>query len=245
MYKYLPFDWSAQIFLYNDTKDTGTILGYNSSDITTIYTQNLTWIRVDFNDSAAEVEMTMYGENRALFAEGGLQMRVSDFDSGFDFDFIKSTTTTTNERIFLFSTQLKCYGHEDHDVDFPHLLHSTNVTQIDFEFIDLNSRNHSFPSTRLAAEFVLVADENKSKPFQVSERKTLDDEHTPGIFKLIDITSPESFLGSRGNNFAYVFYSTFLSLSIFYSVLFFLFSFPSSSPYSRAKIQVVLLNFSR
>lgn len=110
-----------------------------------------------------------------------------------DFDLLQSILMQ-----FPFFTQLKCFGNEDHDIDFPHLLHSTNVTQIDFEFMDLISSNHSFPSTRLAAEFVLVADESKKQPFQVSERKRLDDEHTPGIFKLIDITSPESFLGSRG-----------------------------------------------
>lgn len=67
--------------------------------------------------------------------------------------------------------------------------------------MDLINSNHSFPSTRLAAEFILIADESKKQPFILSERKTLDDEHTPGIFKLIDITSPESFLGSRGKQF--------------------------------------------
>lgn len=125
-------------------------------------------------------------------------------------------------------TQLKCFGHEDHDIDFPHLLHSTNVTQIDIEFVDLYNSNYSRPSTRLAAEFILVADESKNQPFQVSERKTLDDEHTPGIFKLIDITSPESFLGSRGT------WSYYTKLSM---------SSPFSSPAERWRATAMAITF--
>lgn len=53
---------------------------------------------------------------------------------------------------------------------------------------------------RVAAEFVLIANESTTKiPFKVSERKTIDDEHTPGIFKLMDIISPDGVNGTRGN----------------------------------------------
>lgn len=82
-------------------------------------------------------------------------------------------------------------------MDIPHLLHSINVTQIDIEFVNLTA-NASFDSPRVAAEFVLVANETSTRPFTISERKTVDDEHTPGTFKLIDVVSPDGVNGTQG-----------------------------------------------
>lgn len=78
-------------------------------------------------------------------------------------------------------------------------MHSDNVTQVDMEFFEL-ATNKSFPQPRLAAEVVFMVDEKSTgnQTFKISKRKTLDDEHTPGIFELIDISSPESFMASRG-----------------------------------------------
>lgn len=105
--------------------------------------------------------------------------------------------------LLLFS-QFKCFAEEDHDIDFPHLLHSVNATQVDIEFVKLTSKPSS-PSTlphiehpRIAAEFLLMANESNQKSFTVSTRKTLDDEHTPGIFELIDIISPNSLMAAKG-----------------------------------------------
>lgn len=92
--------------------------------------------------------------------------------------------------------QLKCYGEEDHDTDIPHLLHSINVTQVDIEFVDLSS-NKTFESTRVAAEFVLVASQSPKNPFNVTKRKTVDDEHTPGTFTLVDIVTPGENQGTK------------------------------------------------
>lgn len=100
---------------------------------------------------------------------------------------------------FVVFFQLKCFGVRDHDVDFPHLLHSENMTQLDF-VMDALRVNESWPGARFAAEMVLVASENKSnKPgFVMQKRKSLDDEHTPGIFELIEIASPNSYVGGDG-----------------------------------------------
>lgn len=78
-------------------------------------------------------------------------------------------------------------------------MHSENVTQVDMEFFQL-ATNSSFQKPRLAAEVILIVDEANigNQTFKISKRKTLDDEHTPGIFELIDISSPESFMASRG-----------------------------------------------
>lgn len=100
-------------------------------------------------------------------------------------------------RILFFLTQLKCYGEEDHDSDIPHLLHSINVTQVDMEFINLSS-NKTFESPRIGAEFILLATESTNNPFTITKRKTVDDEHTPGTFTLIDIISPDARNGTQG-----------------------------------------------
>lgn len=92
---------------------------------------------------------------------------------------------------------MKSYGDEDHDTVTPHLLHSINVTQIDMEFIDL-AWNSAFASPRIAAEFALIASESPKKPYKITKRKTADDEHTPGIFTLIDVISPEDGNGTQG-----------------------------------------------
>lgn len=105
---------------------------------------------------------------------------------------------------FLAYLQFKCFGDQNHDTEFPHLLHSVNVTQVDIEFVKIAVANVQKP--RIAIEFVYVADEadhelghkHGQRTFTISTRKTLDDEHTPGIFELIDIISPESLIASRG-----------------------------------------------
>lgn len=92
---------------------------------------------------------------------------------------------------------MKCYAEEDHDIDVPHLLHSINVTQVDIEFINLSS-NASFESPRIAGEFVLVASESPKNPFTINKKKTIDDEHTPGTFTLVEIVTPNGLNGTQG-----------------------------------------------
>lgn len=72
------------------------------------------------------------------------------------------------------------------------------MTQVDLELIDLAS-NRTFHALRVAAEFVMIASESPKNNFNVKERKTVDDEHTPGTFKLVDILSPDGENGTQGN----------------------------------------------
>lgn len=65
------------------------------------------------------------------------------------------------------------------------------------EFVDL-SWNSTFASPRIAGEFALVASESPKKPYKISKRKTVDDEHTPGIFTLVDVISPDGGNGTQG-----------------------------------------------
>lgn len=69
------------------------------------------------------------------------------------------------------------------------------------EFVDL-SWNSTYSSPRIAAEFALVASESPKKPFKITKRKTVDDEHTPGIFTLVDVISPDA--GDNGTQGSYL-----------------------------------------
>lgn len=113
-------------------------------------------------------------------------------------------------------TQMKFFGSEDHDTDIPHLLHSVNVTQMDIEFVNLTVANASIGSPRIAMEMALIANETTTRPFTISERKTLNDEHTPATFKLIDIVSPDGTNGTQGE---------FLSRLHVYCITYYIFVF--------------------
>lgn len=94
---------------------------------------------------------------------------------------------------------MKCFASVDHGGDFPHLLHSENSTQFDLVFDGLRV-NSSFKNARFAVEFVVVSDETKSmnQSFTIHSKKSLDDEHTPGIFEIVEIASPKSFMANEG-----------------------------------------------
>ena len=101
--------------------------------------------------------------------------------------------------------QLKCFDNQDHDIAFPHLVHSENSTQFDLVFDGLKV-NSTFNAPRFAAELVFISSEERASSnddtqhrFNIHEKRSLDDEHTPGIFELIEIASPQSYTASRGN----------------------------------------------
>lgn len=72
------------------------------------------------------------------------------------------------------------------------------MTQVDLELIDLTP-NATISDLRVAAEFVMVTSESPKGSFAIKERKTVDDEHTPGTFRLVDIVSPDGDNGTQGD----------------------------------------------
>lgn len=96
--------------------------------------------------------------------------------------------------------QLKCFSLRAHDVDFPHLLLSENATQFDMVMENIRFDAKRFPQGRMAAEVLLTAEEPTldRQSFDIYKKKSLDDEHTPGIFEVVEIASPESYKAARG-----------------------------------------------
>lgn len=71
------------------------------------------------------------------------------------------------------------------------MLHSENTTQIDLS-IDNFETNKTFTNSRFAIELLFVSDGEPDIVIPVNVKKTINDEHTPGIFKLVEINSPKN-----------------------------------------------------
>ncbi|GAB0092780.1 glycosylated lysosomal membrane protein [Sergentomyia squamirostris] len=101
-----------------------------------------------------------------------------------------------------FELSLATFATPDHGPMTPHLMHTENSTQIDL-ILDSVHTNETFPQPRFAIEVVLVAMEPRKDNYTVVVRKSLDDEFTPGIFKIINVASPASLNASSGGYLQY------------------------------------------
>lgn len=94
---------------------------------------------------------------------------------------------------------LHTYGDKGHAWHFPHLLHNSNSSQVDVVFDKFKTKK-SFTGPRMAIEYVFISKEDpqiNGTKFDVIRRKTLDDEHTPGIFELDTLLTPKTFIEYR------------------------------------------------
>ncbi|KOC69813.1 Lysosomal protein NCU-G1 [Habropoda laboriosa] len=71
----------------------------------------------------------------------------------------------------------------------PYMLHTENSTQVDI-ILDNIETNKSFNRSRFAIELLVVGGGNPNIPMLVNPKKTVDDEHTPGIFEVIEARTP-------------------------------------------------------
>lgn len=63
------------------------------------------------------------------------------------------------------------------------MLHTENSTQVDI-ILDHIQTNETFSNSRFAIELLAVGGGNPDVPMLVDPKKSLDDEHTPGIFEV-------------------------------------------------------------
>ncbi|XP_017755803.1 PREDICTED: glycosylated lysosomal membrane protein A-like [Eufriesea mexicana] len=77
----------------------------------------------------------------------------------------------------------------DHSEAMPHMLHTENSTQVDI-ILDNIQTNKSFTNSRFAIELLVVGEGNPDIPMFINPKKSLDDEHTPGIFEVVEVRTP-------------------------------------------------------
>ncbi|KAJ8718296.1 hypothetical protein PYW08_002533 [Mythimna loreyi] len=86
---------------------------------------------------------------------------------------------------------------KDYAIDLPHLIHTANSTLVDVSLINLTT-SEDYNASRFAIHFVMVSTDPKSDTMTYSMRKSLDDEHTPGVFEIFEIKTPKSSRSDDG-----------------------------------------------
>lgn len=76
---------------------------------------------------------------------------------------------------------MRAFGGESHGETLPHLLHSGNASQVD---VTLDHLATKYKSSRFGLHLISVNTEQPAdnKTVDIKSRKTMDDEHAPGIF---------------------------------------------------------------
>lgn len=77
----------------------------------------------------------------------------------------------------------------DHSEVMPHMLHTENSTQIDIILQNIET-NKTFTNSRFAIELLVAGEGNPDIPMFINPKKSLDDEHTPGIFEVVEVRTP-------------------------------------------------------
>ncbi|KAM3958368.1 glycosylated lysosomal membrane protein A [Aphomia sociella] len=86
---------------------------------------------------------------------------------------------------------------KDYAVDLPHLIHTANSTLIDINLVNLTCSD-DYNASRFALHYLLVSTDKSNDTMNYTERKSLDDEHTPGVFEIVEIRTPAALNGRAG-----------------------------------------------
>ncbi|XP_041980924.1 glycosylated lysosomal membrane protein-like [Aricia agestis] len=71
--------------------------------------------------------------------------------------------------------------------ELPRLVHTANSSLVDIRLARLPT---SYPAARYALRLALVSTDDVADTMRLERRKSLDDEHTPGVFEIDEILSP-------------------------------------------------------
>ncbi|KAL1117955.1 hypothetical protein AAG570_004266 [Ranatra chinensis] len=89
----------------------------------------------------------------------------------------------------LVTIKLNAFGEEGHGDLLPHLYHSSNSSQVDIVLDSVPNSFHGEPhahTRRLALKLVAAAAPAHS-PVRIVARRSLDDEHSPGVFEVTEV----------------------------------------------------------
>ncbi|GLH13426.1 Glycosylated lysosomal membrane protein [Gryllus bimaculatus] len=157
---------------FNDVNDTGIFDQTNKSNsyVRVLNTEHFSWNRTVFDQDSRSVSIGVKSEQ---YVNGN---------------------TIKNGTVKLL---VKGFGYLDHSEMLPHLLHTPNTSQVDF-VIDGLTTEPSFSNSRFALELVLLGSDQTASNIQIVERQSLDDEHAPGVFTLVDVETPDSAGSAKG-----------------------------------------------
>ncbi|XP_037874393.1 glycosylated lysosomal membrane protein B [Bombyx mori] len=85
----------------------------------------------------------------------------------------------------------------DYAAELPRLIHTANSTLVDVGLVNITT-SKDYNSSRFALHMLLVSTDGWGETMHYTMRKSLDDEHTPGVFEIIEIKTPESYVKDDG-----------------------------------------------
>uniref|UniRef100_A0A1B6JGH5 Lysosomal protein NCU-G1 n=1 Tax=Homalodisca liturata TaxID=320908 RepID=A0A1B6JGH5_9HEMI len=161
-----------QMIEFNDEEDTGALnqSSSNSSYVSLMDTKNFDWKISNLTNSSSKASLTIEATE------------YSDEQLG-----IKKTG--------IIRIEMSAYGGEDHGDVLPHLLHSGNASQMDLTVEKLTTQ---YTNSRFGLHLVTVSSDNVNGTVTVRPRKTLDDEHAPGVFTMVEMLTPPAMAGQCG-----------------------------------------------
>lgn len=125
-----------------------------------------------------------------LFRWSRKSLSVIDDSVGLDMEGNSYNDTAKNiTRYGSIKLSLRGFCFLDHTVTTPHMLHTENSTQVDFVFDNIQM-NETFSNSRFAIELLIVGGGNPDKLMIMDRKKSVDDEHTPGLFEVIEVRTP-------------------------------------------------------
>lgn len=86
---------------------------------------------------------------------------------------------------------------KDFAADLPHLIHTANSTLLAVSLVNLTT-SADYNASRYALRALLVSQDPRAANMTRAMRKSLDDEHTPGVFEIMEILSPLSAAHAAG-----------------------------------------------
>lgn len=153
-----------KIYEFNDANDTGNIDSCSSRNINVLNPRYFKWYIKSEKVFDELLELEMVGH--------------SYHDP--------ETNVTRNGNIEML---VSVFGTLDRSSRKPSMLHSENSTQVDLSIENFET-NKTFGNSRFAVEVLLVSDGKPDATISIDVTKNINDENTPGVFKVMEIKTP-------------------------------------------------------
>ncbi|XP_072745661.1 glycosylated lysosomal membrane protein [Anoplolepis gracilipes] len=153
-----------KIIEFNDVNDTALIDTADEANTNILHLEYFNWQRVSLTQNSEFVYLDMEGNSY-------------------------NDTAKNISRYGSIKLSLRGFCTLDHSDIVPHMLHTENSTQIDI-ILDHMQTNETFSNSRFAIELLVVGGGDPEILMFVDPKKSLDDEHTPGIFEIVEVRTP-------------------------------------------------------
>ncbi|CAC5378242.1 unnamed protein product [Mytilus coruscus] len=149
----------TRLFQYNDTED--------KAELGKLNLKNTAFRVFDFSRSMFE-----WYDLKPISSDSSIKLRVKNSSA------IMGQTINNGSLEFKFSF----FDHMDRAKDLPHLQYTEDTSQFDFTLKNIDTGNMSL--SRFALESVLFSTDSAGGDMKFDETKSIDDEYTPGVFKI-------------------------------------------------------------